>query len=336
MVKAPAMRWTAAVVLAALTSTTIASAQQPPASSPAPAAADSKDEARLRYERGMQLYTDGAYDLALIEINRAYDLAPSYKLLYNVAQINAQLQNYAGALRAFERYLAEGAGDIPAKRQEEVAKEITNLRARTANLTVIVNVEGADVLIDGFPQASPAPGQPLLVNAGVRKVGARKSGYQPSEQVFTLAGGDQVEVKFDLVPVAQAGSASPFPTQPLTPREKEPSYLWVGWVTTGAFAAGAVITGIAALSAAGDRDDELATPAAAGQSAADKKAAIDDAESSRTTLAVMTDIFAGAAIITGGVTLAFTIAGDSSDKASTAPRMQVGLHPTGVDLAGSF
>lgn len=339
MAKTAAVRWTAAFVLAALTTTSIVSAQQPPpAGAPAPAAADPKEEARQRYDRGMQLYSDGAYDLALIEINRAYDLAPSYKLLYNVAQINAQLQNYAGALRAFERYLVEGGADVPQKRQEEVAKEIQNLRARTANLRVTINVEGADILVDGFPQVAPPPGEPLLVNAGVRKVSARKPGYQPTEQVLTLAGGDSVDVKLDLAEVASSGPQAS-PPQPVKPKpEKEPSYLWIGWVTTGAFTAGAVIAGIATLSAASDRDDELDTPASAGQSAADKRAAIDDAESSRSNLAVTTDILTGAAIIAGGVTLAFTIAGASDDdeKAQVKPHVRVGVRPTGLDLAGTF
>lgn len=334
-----------ALLLASLIGTAATSHAQQPAT-PAPAAAGStaaptaeaKEEARVRYERGMQLYNDGAFDLALIELQRAFDLAPSYKLLFNIGQINAQLANYAGALKAFERYLAEGGSEVAASRRAEVEKEIQTLRARTANVNVRVNVDGAEVLVDGFPQPPGTPGQPLLVNAGVRKIGVRKNGYQSTERVLTLAGGDTVEVALELTEVQQTTVLQ----SNVTPAPKEsdgPSYLWVGWLTTGVFTAGAVITGIAALNASGDLDDEVGTPTTEGQTPDDKARAIEDAESSRMALAVTTDVLAGCAIIAGGITIAFTIMDANDDETAAAPpspKVRVGVRPTGLDLLGTF
>src|SRR5947207_9603796 len=45
------------------------------------------DEARAHLSKGGKLYNDGAYDAALIEFQRAYDLSGNYKILYNLAQI---------------------------------------------------------------------------------------------------------------------------------------------------------------------------------------------------------------------------------------------------------
>lgn len=322
-------------------------AQQPPPpadpapAAPAAAATPAQEEARQRFERGMQLYSDGAYDLALIELQRAYDLAPSYKLLYNIAQVNAQLSNYAGALRAFEKYLADGGTDVAPERRAAVEKEIQTLRARTANITVRVNVPDAEILIDGLPQTGQALDVAFLVNAGVRRIGVRKPGYQAAEKVLTLAGGDSAEVQLELVELAPGGPVGPVgpgPTPPPPPPKEEPSYLWIGWLSTGVLAAGAVVTGIGALGAQGDLEDELATPVAEGQTPAAKAQAIDDAESQRVTLAIATDILAGAAIIAGGVTLAFTIAEATDDEtASTpSPTLRVGVRPTGLDLRGTF
>ncbi|MEZ4302901.1 MAG: hypothetical protein R3B70_48710, partial [Polyangiaceae bacterium] len=44
-------------------------------------------EARTRYEKGKQLYGEGAFDAALAELQRSYELAPSYKILYNIALV---------------------------------------------------------------------------------------------------------------------------------------------------------------------------------------------------------------------------------------------------------
>lgn len=339
---------------AVLLSVTPAMAQQPspaaapPATAPGaaatPAPTPAQEEARQRFERGMQLYNDGAYDLALIELQRAYDLAPSYKLLYNIAQVNAQLSNYAGALRAFEKYLSDGADDVAPERRAAVEKEIQTLRARTANITVRVNVPDAEIVIDGLPQTGQALDAAFLVNAGVRRIGVRKPGYQPAEKVLTLAGGDSAEVQLELVELASSGPVGPVgpvgPTPPPPPPKEEPSYLWIGWLSTGVLAAGAVVTGIGALGAQSDLEDELGSPVADDQTPAEKAQAIDDAESQRVTLAVATDILAGAAIIAGGVTLAFTIAEATDDEtaaaAPPAPKLQVGVRPTGLDLRGTF
>lgn len=328
----------AATVAALFTAVAPVAAQQAPSTeaeaTPTPAA---QEEARLRFDRGMQLYNDGAYDLALIELQRAYDLAPSYKLLYNIAQVNAQLSNYAGALRAFEKYLADGGADVPDARRAEVEKEIQTLRGRTANIIVRVNVADAEILVDGLPITGQATGEAFMVNAGVRRIGVRKAGFQPAERVLTLAGGDAAEVSLEMAPMASSAPATPPPLPPPPPKKKEASYLWIGWVGTGVLTAGAVVTGLAAMGAANDLDDELASPTADGQTPAEKAQAIDDAESQRITLAITTDVLAGAAIIAGAVTLTFTIIDANDDDRTAAARpLTLGVRPTGLDVSGAF
>ncbi|MEO7096362.1 MAG: hypothetical protein ABI175_24095, partial [Polyangiales bacterium] len=39
-----------------------------------------KAEAKTRYDKGVKLYGEGAYEAALVEFQRAYDLNPSYKI----------------------------------------------------------------------------------------------------------------------------------------------------------------------------------------------------------------------------------------------------------------
>ena len=77
-----------------------------------PAAAQT-DEARTQFEQGIALYDEGKYDQAAIAFQRAFELKPSYKILYNIAQAQNQLGHYAAALEAFARYLAEGGDAVP-------------------------------------------------------------------------------------------------------------------------------------------------------------------------------------------------------------------------------
>jgi len=59
------------------------------------------EEATQRFKRGLELYEEQDFPNALIEFRRAYELQPSYKILYNLGQVCFQLTEYACALRNF-------------------------------------------------------------------------------------------------------------------------------------------------------------------------------------------------------------------------------------------
>lgn len=98
-----------------------------------PARADAEDDARARVKRGLELYDEGDFRLALVELERAYEIAPSYKLLYNIGQIHMQLGEYARAQRAFRRYLDEGGAEITPERRTEVEKDLATVNGRIAS-----------------------------------------------------------------------------------------------------------------------------------------------------------------------------------------------------------
>src|SRR5262252_5103847 len=66
---------------------------------PATASSEIPEEARLRYERAVQLYNEGDPEGALVEFERAYKISPTYRLLYNIGSIRLQLNDYAEALK---------------------------------------------------------------------------------------------------------------------------------------------------------------------------------------------------------------------------------------------
>src|SRR5262249_55189587 len=94
-----------------------------------PGTADrASEEASTRFQRGLQLFDEGDYTLALVEFERAYQLAPNYRALYNIALVDIQLARYADVARTLETYLRDGGDAIGAARRAEVIKKLGELK----------------------------------------------------------------------------------------------------------------------------------------------------------------------------------------------------------------
>lgn len=286
----------------------------PPPATPPPKS--TVDEARQRYQKALKLYEkEGAVDAALAEMQRAYDLAPSYKILYNLGQIARTARDYALALHTFKRYLADGGGKVDKQRRAKVGKEIKELETYVAAVTVAVDVSGATIHLDDVEVGVSPLDEPLMVNAGRARIRAVKGSDQNSKTIV-IAGGDEITVTLRLG--GGSPGATPDPGDPDDPDDPVPTpddpdpvadgpttsnpYLWIGWVATGAFAAGATVTGILALTASSDLDDEI-------YAGAEPPETITDQQDTITALAITTDVLIGAAVVSLGVTGLFAILG---------------------------
>jgi len=283
----------------------------PPDSPPAQSAVD---EARRRYKKALKLYgKEGAVEAALAEMQRAYDLAPTYKVLYNLGQVARTARDYALALHTFRRYLADGGDELSKTRRAQVRKEIKELETYVSAVTVDVDVAGATIHLDDVEVGVSPLDEPVMVNAGRARFRAVKGSSQNSKTIV-IAGGDEVSAELNLGGDG-AGAPTPPPLDPTDPHAEpddpapepdEPTasnpYLWIGWATTGLFAAGATITGILALTASGDLDDEIYAGTAPPET-------ITDQQDTITALAITTDVLIGAAVVSLGVTGVFAILG---------------------------
>jgi tetratricopeptide (TPR) repeat protein len=310
---------------------------KPAAAADAPKTED-VNEARLRYKKGVDLYEDGAFDAALIEFQRAYDTAPSYKILYNIGLVNLQLNDYAGALRSFRKYLDEGGKKIDAKRRSEVEREIKKLESRVVTLTIKVNVDGAQVLIDDLEVGESPLESGLLVNAGKRKITVAKPAYTPITRVVVIAGGEERNFDFELRPNTSA--PRPLETKPATELEKpkprpkpEPArttrptpVIW--WGATGVLAAAAATSGVLALRAQADFNDKKDHPAT--------KAELDDAAKKTRTFAILSDIFLGGTLVVGGYATYLTFFKTSEDVRADQASIRFSVGPGRLRVDGRF
>lgn len=292
------------------------------------------EEARKHFQRGKELYDDGDLAGALKELERSYAGVPNFKLLYNIGQIQAQQQDYTGALKSFRRFLTEGSSEVTEARRAEVLKEIDKLRTRVAELTIIVGVEGAEISIDDtIVGKSPLP-ESVVVNVGKRKVSVTLPNHFPALKLVDAAGLDNLTVRLDPQPMV----STPATTRQDRPSEgrvavvtsdaaPKPFPVWIPWVATGLLAAGTTVSGIMALSASDAHKSQLA------------KFGVDPAQlatgaSSVATRALVTDVLLGVTAAAAVGSLVFTLLRGAETPARTAVRLD--LSPGGLFVHGQF
>jgi len=111
-----------------------------------PCTPQSLEEARERYRRQVELFEGDDYERIRIEIERAYALCPSVKMLYDLAVVERQLTNLARAYALFEAYLAKA--DPPAERVADVRKRIAEIEPRIGWIAVECGPGVDHVIVD--------------------------------------------------------------------------------------------------------------------------------------------------------------------------------------------
>ncbi len=296
------------------------------------------EQARKHYDLGLIYFEEGHYDAALQEFERAYELAPTYKILYNMGRIQREQKNYAAALRSYTRYLREGGSNIAPERRAEIHQELAVLKPRVAEITVKVNVDGANVYADDIPVCaatiesscvgvSPLR-QPLMVNSGRHKITATKKGYLPQTAIVSVVGSDTTEVRLDLPSL----EVKILKTNPWT----IPTI--AAWSATGLSLIGASVTGVLAINAQEDQAALLKRP---GDPVATRRA-LDEARDKTVTFAGVSDALFITAGVFAGVSSYFTLKMLGAREKDVDPRkpptasLDFRVSPARVAAVGTF
>ena len=306
------------------------------------------EEAQRHYTRGIELFKNSIYDAALVEFKRAYEIAPSYKIQYNIGQVSRQLDDYASAVIAYRQYLSEGGVNISAARQAEVKAELERIEQWVGRIEVASSSPDAEIVIDDVV-VGRTPLSTMFVNAGRRRVTATLPGHPSLSRIVDLAGGETEKVVFDftehnaqktnksaaepsggrrraehVVPSSKHRPAPSTKPEPAEPPSQSDSTSWLLWGGTAVLAAGAVGVGALAFKASNELEDVKRSPATTADS-------YDSLHSKMTRLAVAADVLGGLAVVTGGVALYMTL------RPSTAKRdVGIVVLPNGVLVRHTF
>lgn len=269
------------------------------------APAGNVEVARAHFRRGVELYRAGAYDAAFAEFTRAYESAPNHRVLYNLAQVQAQRHDDVEALALFGRYLDEGVDEVPAERAAHVHAEMAELARRISPLRIEINVDDARLLVDGQPAGDLPRDEPLLLNAGVHRLSVEKVGFVSASRVLTLAGGEESQISFELTAeldiddCAVPAVPTPAPAPPtLSPPRPDRTALWTSLVTTGALAGASVTFGVLTRRANSALEDQLSRFPV-------QRASVEAGRNRVRTFALLTDGFGVAAAAALGLSTYF-------------------------------
>jgi hypothetical protein len=302
-----------------------------------------KKEASGHFRSAVELYQEGAFRASLVEFQRAYEIAPDFRLFYNIGQAQLQVQDYLGASQSYERYLAEGGSQVAPERRTEVETALGALRERVARLSIRVNVEGAEVFVDDQRVGVAPLASTVSVNVGRHRVYARSADGTEGERIVDVAGGDLAQIEVDIVAkVAQPTVlASPEPqaqTQEKPPLSRKKRAAIASWGVAGATGIVAIVTGVMASGKNSDLDDELSIKPPQGEPDRSK---VSDLRDSANTLALTTDILAGTALAAGATGLILWLVDRKkepapADAAPPAQSVSWGVGLGTVSLRGKF
>jgi hypothetical protein len=290
------------------------------------------DEAQKHFDAGVAYVDDPSgskWEEAYKEFRAAYAESPTWKLMNNIGLCALNLERDGEAIDAYKEYLAHGGEkDLPAKQRKQIEKDIATLSASLVRVTL--EMEPAEGTL--FDERKTSKGE-LLINRYAIKDGKVSIGIHPGHHKFTVEAPGFVsgtwsfeaepssthQHQFKLVSEKQPEAAAPAPvvTPPAStmpalsekPAERRtPTGVYIGLAATGVFAAAATVTGVITMGKSKDYDN--ATDAAEE----------DRIRKSGKTFALLTDIGAGAAIVSAGVTavLYFTAPKSSVTKPESA------------------
>jgi tetratricopeptide (TPR) repeat protein len=263
-----------------------------------------KTEAASRFERGVELYNDGALDGAMIEFERAYELVSDYRVLYNIARVHVEQNHYVEGIQAYERYLKDGGSEIPEARRTQIEATLEKLRGRIANVWVQSNVAGAELFLNGKAIGTLPLSRPIPMNPGTCELRLEKPGYQPARQTLKVAGGDtpRLTLQLKVVPaVAGPGNTTERVSGP--PRYSLSSNYTPFWLSLSAAAllgGGAGTFGYLA----SKRHDDL--DAAFNDFPVDRNR-VDTLRQDGKTFAIVSDALTAGAIISAGLGIYFLV-----------------------------
>jgi len=316
-----------------------AQAQTPPAESPAAADSGSSgaeeavsaananvEQARNHFRLGIDSYRDGDLHTAMIEFKRAYAAAPSFRLLFNLGQVAAELRDYPAAERYFTQYLEESRGKLDDARKQTVESELAKVRTRIATLRVHSDLDGAELLIDDVLIGKTPLSEPIRIGTGSRRVSGRAPGHAPISQVIDAASGETVEVRLHFQPLPDARRAAAVSSTPPAADSgvSKPLLIALG-AGAGAFAIAGGLFAYLASDDAADYRDALRRKTSPSELASLKDGA--------TAKALAADVLLGAALVTAAVGGVVLLSGGKPDRKAAAS-LRIG--PGSVSLRTQF
>lgn len=174
-----------------------AAADPPPAAAaaaapaPPPAAGDAGARAAQLYQEGNAFYDQGKYTQAETRYQAAWDLQKSFDVAGNLGNVEMLIGQHRDAAEHLSYALQTfPLGGTPEKKRF-LQERLVEARKQIGTLRITVNVEGAEILVDGkWAGVSPLPGE-VFVPPGERTIEVRRGRLKSTELILVAKGSSQ-------------------------------------------------------------------------------------------------------------------------------------------------
>ncbi len=159
--------------------------------------------ARFHFNEGLRLMDQEAWDAALAEFEESIRLHPNPTALFNTALCLSNLSRIPAAYAALRRYLELTGERLDPEERGGLEEELARIRARLTELIVIVDVEGAQITVDGEEAGESPLDGPLLIDGGTHSLEVSSEGHHTARrQVEVVVGPPRTEL-FELEEISR-------------------------------------------------------------------------------------------------------------------------------------
>ena len=157
-----------------------------------------QDDAKRKFEAGIDAFHSGDYPAALDSFESSYAIRPMPKVLFNVAMCYKAMYRYKEALEAFKRFVETADLPIDDPLYREVLTERSELLSKVGQLEITSTPTGATVLIDGASVGQTPLSPPRPVDPGKHAVVVEMEGFAPYRREVTVTSGATLQLEAKL------------------------------------------------------------------------------------------------------------------------------------------
>jgi hypothetical protein len=216
-----------------------APAPDPKAGTAATASPDPEKESARLIEDGRKAYKAGQFDKARELFAAAYKLKAESNTQLLLAMAEAKSNRPRDAAEHLEAYLRE-AKTASADDKQTAQKLYDEVTAKLGTWWVKVNIDGADIFLDGKPVGRSPLVAPLFVEPNSHEIEVKKEGYLPEKELAAIAPNTESETNFVMKPAPAVVTPKEPDKKIEKPIVEPPSPPSPAWRTYGIIGGGAL------------------------------------------------------------------------------------------------
>jgi len=226
------------------------------AQTPATRGAFDEDESVEALVKGEEAVRSGRIAEGYEILLAAWRKKKTFDIAANLGSVELRLGKTRDAAEHLAFSLREYPPSADGRLREKVQNRLALAKREVGALLIRVNVERADVIVDGARVGeTPLPGE-IFVEPGTRVVEAKLTGYAAARRTVDVQKGGSAAVELSLEPQTATSSPAPPVEQGSSPSRSNESGHLIGWVGIG-LTAGAFASGIGFTLAANGKEDDI-------------------------------------------------------------------------------